>query len=46
MQVHGQKKYTIQLIRDGAYVLNDYQKHRIFRRHELLKLNASEGKDG
>ena len=38
--------YTIQLIKDGAYLLNDYQKRRMYRRPELLKVDASEGKDG
>ena len=40
------KVYTIQLIKDGVYSFNDYEKRRIYRRHELLKVNASEGKDG
>ena len=38
--------YTIQLIKDGTYLLNDYQKRRVYRRHELLKVNATEGKYG
>ena len=38
--------YTIQLIKDGAYLPNDYQKRRVYRRHELLKVIGSEGKDG
>ena len=38
--------YTITFIKDGAYLLNDYEKRRVYRRHELLKVDASEGKDG
>jgi hypothetical protein len=38
--------YTIQLIKDGTYLLNNYEKQRIYRRHELLKVEGEEGKDG
>ena len=38
--------YTIQLIKDGTYLLNDYEKRRVYRRHESLRVDASEGKDG
>ena len=38
--------YTIQLIKYGTYLLNDYQKRRVYRRNELLKINASEGNYG
>ena len=44
--VWSKEVYTIQLIKDGTYLLNDYQKKRVYHRHELLKINASEGKDG
>jgi hypothetical protein len=38
--------YTIQLIKDGTYLLNDYDKRRVYHRHELLKVEGEEGKDG
>ena len=42
--VWSKEVYTIQLIKDGTYLLNDYQKKRVYHRHEMLKINASEGK--
>ena len=44
--VWSKEVYTVQLIKDGTCLLNDYQKRRIYRRHELLKVNAPESKDG
>ena len=38
--------YTIQLIKYGTYLLNGYQERRVYRRHELLRVDASEGKYG
>jgi len=38
--------YEVQLIKDGTYLLNDYHKRRVYRRHEILKVDAVEGKDG
>ena len=38
--------YTITFIKDKQYLLNDYEKKRVYHRHEILKVNASEGKDG
>ena len=38
--------YTIQLIKDGTYLLNNYEKKRVYHRHELLKVEGEEGKDG
>ena len=40
------KTYTIQLIKDGTYLLNDYEKKRVYHKHELLKVEGEEGKDG
>ena len=37
--------YTIQIIKYGTYLLNDYQKKRVYRRHELLRADASEVND-
>ena len=37
--------YTITLIKDKQYLINDHRR-RVWNRHELLKINASEGKDG
>ena len=44
--VWSDKVYTRQLIKDGTYLLNDYEKRRVYRRHELLKTDGSEGKSG
>ena len=44
--VWSKEVYTIQSIKYGTYLLNDYDKRRVYRRHEMLKVNASEGKDG
>ena len=38
--------YTITFIKDGAYLLNGYEKRRIYRRHELLKVDGAEAKAG
>ena len=38
--------YTIHLINDGTYLFNGYEKKRVYRRHELLRVDVSEGKDG
>ena len=40
------KAYTLELIKDGAYLLNDYEKRRIYGRHELLKVDGAEAKAG
>ena len=44
--VWSKEVYTIQLIKDGTYLLNDYQKKRVYKRHELLRIDGAEGKDG
>ena len=38
--------YTIQLIKDGTFLFNGYEKKGAYRRHELLRVDVSEGKDG
>ena len=38
--------YTITFIKDKQYLLNDYEKKRVYHRHELLKVDGVEGKDG
>ena len=37
--------YTITFIKDKQYLINDHRR-RVWNRHELLRVNASEGKDG
>ena len=37
--------YTITFIKDKQYLINDHRR-RVWNRWELLKINASEGKDG
>ena len=37
--------YTITFIKDKQYLINDHRR-RVWNRWELLKVNASEGKDG
>ena len=44
--VWSSKVYTVQLIKDGSYLFNDYEKRRIYRRHELLKVDGAEGHTG
>ena len=36
--------YTITFIKDKQYLINDHRR-RVWNRWELLKVNASEGKD-
>ena len=43
--VWGKEIYTITFFKDGTYLLNDYQEKRVYRRHELLKIDGAEGKD-
>ena len=38
--------YTVMFIKDKQYLLNDYEKKRVYHRHELLKVEGAEGKDG
>jgi len=38
--------YIIQLIKDGTYLLNNYEKKRVYHRHELLKVEGEEGMNG
>ena len=44
--VWSKEVYAIELIKDGTYLLNDYQKKNVYHRHEMLKVDGTEGKDG
>ena len=38
--------YTITFIRNNQYLINDANRKRVWNRHELLKIEGVEGKDG
>ena len=38
--------YTITFIRNNQYLINDANRKRVWNRHELLKIEGAEGKDG
>ena len=45
VSVWSKEVFKITFIKDNQYLINDHRS-RVWNRHELLKVDAAEGKDG